>query len=84
MVAVESPGIELLCRELASSRKSFRIGFFLEIKRTDACLFVYRSAIRDEFLLLLAVLEGHVGSKQAIDQFAFLVLGPKAGKSNQE
>lgn len=81
---MERPGIELLRRKFASSRKRFGIGFFLDIKCADGCLFVYRCAISVEFLLLFAVLKSRVRSEQAIDQLALLILSADAGKSRQE
>jgi hypothetical protein len=76
--------MELLRGEFTRPRKRFRIGFFLDVKCTDACLFIYRCAIRDEFLLLLAVLQRHVGPEQAIDQLALLFLSAEAGKSSKD
>ena len=84
VVAVERSGIELLRREATCSRKRFRIGFFLYVECVDARLFVYRGAVSDEFLLLLATLQSHIRPEQAVNQLALLILTAEAGKRSQQ
>ena len=76
--------IELQRRESTCPRERFRIRFFLRVKCADACLFVYQCAISDEFFLLFAALQSHVGPQQTINQLPLLILSTEAGSSSQE
>ena len=76
--------IELPCREFTFFRKRFRVWFFLHVKCADTCLFVYRCAISDEFFLLFAALQSHVGPQQTINQLPLLILSAETTGSGQE
>ena len=71
--------IELLRGEVACSRKTFGLGFFLDIERTNAGPLIYRCPIGDEFFVLPAVLQSHVRPEQAIDELVFLLLRADTG-----
>src|SRR5262249_49813351 len=84
VTAVERSRIKLLRREVTRSRKRFRIGFFRHVECVDARLFACRGAVSDEFLLLLAVLQGHIRPEEAVNQLVLLVLTAEAGNSGQQ
>jgi len=84
VIAVERLRIELPRREFTLLRKRFSVRFFLYVKCADTCLFVYRCPISDEFFLLLAALQSHVGSQQTINQLPLLILSAEARPSSQK
>ena len=83
-IAVERPRIKLPGREFIFLRKRFGIRFFLHVKCPDTCLFVYRSAISDEFFLLFVALQSHIGPQQTINELPLLILSAEARGSGQE
>ena len=70
--------IELSRRKVAGSGKTLRVGLFLEIKRANGCLFIYRGAIGAKLFVLRVIPQLRVRPKQPIDEFAFLVLSVDA------
>jgi hypothetical protein len=82
--AVERLGIELAREEVPYSPKTLRIRFFLDVKCSDSCPLVYRSAIRNKLLILGIIVQLHVGPQQPIHQFSFLFLSADTGESSHE
>ena len=82
--AVESLRIELPRQEGIYPPKTLRIGFFLDIKRTDGGLLIDRYSIGDEFFVLCVILQVHVRPEQAIHQLSLLVLSSYGGESSHE
>src|SRR6266436_4410908 len=82
--AVESLRIELPRQEGIYPQKTLRIGFFLDIKRTDGGLLIDRYSIRDEFFVLCVILQVHVRLEQAIHQLSLLFLTADARESSHK